>query len=449
MSRIIQSINGYLWGLPMIAVLLSLHIFSTLRYGFIQKNLGQGIRLSLRRQKGESGDISPFSTLATTLASTLGTGNIIGVSSAVALGGAGAVFWCWISGIFGMATQYAEGVLAVKYREKSSSGQFRGGPMYVLKNGVKSKTLGIVYALLASLCGLITGAAIQSKAVGDAIIRSYGKNVSVWVGIVTGILTALVIFGGISSISKLCTFFVPLMAGVYLIGCMTVLYINRAYLADSVIYIMKEAFSFEAALGGSVGSVILLSMRYGLSRGLFSNEAGLGTSSVVSACAQTENPVRQGLVTMTATFWDTVVMCLITGLMVVSSVLSRGESFEDFSKDASLCYKAFAQIPFVGEAVLCIGLVTFAFSTILGWEWTGESCFGYIFGEKRVSIYRFLWVAAVAFAPMLTADLVWSIGDLCNGLLIVPNGMALLMLSSEVREETHKYIGIYKKKHRT
>lgn len=449
MSRIIQSINGYLWGLPMIAVLLSLHIFSTVRYGFIQKNVLQGIKLSLKRQKGESGDISPFGTLATTLASTLGTGNIIGVSSAVALGGAGAVFWCWISGILGMATQYAEGVLSVKYREKSPSGQFRGGPMYVLKNGVGSKALGIVYALFASVCGLITGAAIQSNAIGDVVTMSGDKNTSLWVGVALGIVTAFVIFGGISSISRLCTFFVPFMAVLYVIGCLAVLYINRGFLAETIKYIMVQAFSLRAVAGGAVGSTLLLSMRYGLSRGLFSNEAGLGTSSVVSASAQTENPVRQGLVTMTATFWDTVVMCLITGLTIVSSVLSSGAELEKGYPGGELCRKAFAQIPYVGEGILSIGIVTFAFSTILGWEWTGESCFGYIFGESRVKVYRVLWVLAVALAPLLSVDLVWNIGDLCNGLLIIPNGVALLMLSGEVREETHRYISLYKKKHRT
>lgn len=445
MGTFIQTINGYLWGFPMIAFLFCTHILMTARTGFIQRRVFTGIRLSVAGEDSGKGNISPFSCLATSLASTLGTGNIIGVGTAVASGGAGAVFWCWVTGIFGMATQYCECMLSVKYRVKGENGEYSGGPMYVLQNGVGSRSLGMVYGVLAALCGLITGAAIQSNAISDVITETFGadhgsgKAIPLTVGIVTAILSALVIFGGLRSISKVCCFFVPFMAGAYILGCFVILFINRGVLWEALSLIIREAFSKKALTGGAQGSVMMLACRYGMARGLFSNEAGLGTSSVVSACANTTHPVRQGMISMTATFWDTVVMCFVTGVVIVSSCLSLSGEVLINGQGGVLCLQAFRQIPIVGEELLVFSMVTFAFSTILGWSVVGEKCIAFVFGGRVCKVYRILWVGAVLLAPMCALDGVWALGDLVNGLLVIPNVTGLIMLSSAVRGDTLEY----------
>lgn len=444
MSTFIQTLNGYLWGFPMIAFLFLTHIVMTVKTRVIQRKVFFGIRFSLSGDKGEKGEISPFSALATTLASTLGTGNIIGVGTAVALGGAGAVFWCWITGVLGMATQYCECFLSVRYRQKTAEG-YSGGPMYVLEKGVGSRRMGIFYALIASLGGLITGAAIQSNSIYNVVfetIRSRNEDfddriLSFVIGVVTAVLASLVILGGIKSISKVCSFFVPFMAIAYTLGCVAVLVINRNVLAESVVVIIKKAFSFKAVSGGMSGSAMMLACRYGMARGLFSNEAGVGTSAVVCASAQTSSPVKQGLVSMTATFWDTVVMCLITGVVIVSSVISDG-TVVSAADSGSLCYDAFCRIPVVGEGLLVFSMVTFAFSTILGWSAIGEKCIGFVFGDKSEKWYRVLWTGVVFAAPMISLEGIWSLGDLVNAFLVVPNVLGLLLLSSTVKSETKK-----------
>lgn len=444
----IQTLNGYLWGLPMIAFLFSTHIFMSVKTGFIQRKVFRGIRLSVTSEEKGRGDISPFSCLATSLASTLGTGNIIGVGTAVAMGGAGAVFWCWITGIFGMATQYAECMLSVKYRVKNEKGEYCGGPMYVLKNGVGSRTLGVFYGLMAALCGLITGAAIQTNAISNILVetaasKSFQANTSAIpfaVGAVTAFLAALVIFGGIKSISRVCSFFVPFMAGAYILGCICILFINRGVLCKALLIIIKEAFSLRAAAGGLQGSVMMLSCRYGMARGLFSNEAGLGTSSVVSACATTTHPVKQGIISMTATFWDTVVMCLVTGVVIVSSRLTlTGQADFSGAQGGALCLVAFCQIPFVGEGLLVFSMITFAFSTILGWSVVGEKCISFVFGERVCRLYRVLWVGAVLVSPLCALEGVWALGDFVNALLVLPNVTGLILLSKTVKKETCEY----------
>lgn len=447
MSTFIQTLNGYLWGLPMIAFLFLTHIAMTVRTGFIQRKVFAGIRLSVSGGEGKKGEISPFSALATTLASTLGTGNIIGVGTAVALGGAGAVFWCWITGILGMATQYCECFLSVRYRQQTPRG-YSGGPMYVLEKGVGSRRLGVFYALLASAGGLVTGAAIQSNSIFNVIFETvvsrdadaHGRILSVVTGLATAFFAALVIIGGLKSISRVCSFFVPFMALAYTIGCFAVLIINRNVIAQSLATIIKEAFSPNSVSGGAVGSVMMLSCRYGVARGLFSNEAGVGTSSVISASAYTSSPVSQGIISMTATFWDTVVMCLITGLVIVSSVISDG-SVVTAEDSGRLCYDAFCRIPKVGEGLLVFSMVTFAFSTILGWSAVGEKCIGYVFGAKSSKWYRVLWIGAVFAAPMVSLESIWDLGDLLNAFLVIPNVAGLLMLSGVVKRETLKELG--------
>ncbi len=453
MTSIIQELNGYLWGFPMIAFLFLTHILMSVKTKFVQRRVITAIKLSLRTPEGAKGEISPFKTLATSLASTLGTGNIVGVGTAVALGGAGAVFWCWLTGVLGMATQYAESLLAVMYRVKDEKENFSGGPMYVLERGLKSRRLGVVYAFLAGVSGLLTGAAIQSNSISEIVKTSlHGADRSVFIfqkevsltavvlGVVMALLTALVVFGGLGVISKVCSFFVPFMAVAYLGCCVAILFINRAYLGDAVKEILHGAFTLRSASGGFAGGTLLLSCRYGVARGLFSNEAGLGTSSVVSASALTPNPVRQGLVAMTAAFWDTVVMCLVTGLVVVSTILSDNSINISQAEGGVLCYKAFSLIPVAGEGLLVFSMVVFAFSTILGWSYTGEKCAGFIFSEKGCMVYRVLWVFAVLIAPVISFESVWSMADLCNALLAIPNVYALVALSGQIKSQTDLYI---------
>lgn len=449
MAYFIQTINGYLWGFPMIAFLFCTHIFMSVRTGFVQKNVLRGIRLSMKGSDKEKGELSPFSCLATSLASTLGTGNIIGVGTAVALGGAGAVFWCWITGVFGMATQYGECMLAVRYRTKSKDGLCAGGPMYVLSQGVGSKSLGAVYAFLAAVCGLITGAAIQTNSI-SAVITQYiqghslardnqgVKCIPILVGVVGAGLAAVVIFGGVRSIGKVCSFLVPFMALVYTLGCVAVLVINGDVLGKALALIIKEAFSLRSVGAGASGYVMMLSCRYGMARGLFSNEAGLGTSSVVSACARTDSPVKQGMIAMTATFWDTVVMCLVTGLVIVSTILKNPDL--TLSDGGALCLKAFALIPYIGELILVFSMVTFAFSTVLGWSLVGEKCAEFVFGHRITKPYRLMWILCVLLSPMVSLGVVWDFGDLINALLVIPNVTALVILSKEVRNDTKEYL---------
>ena len=452
MNSIIQTINGYLWGFPMIAFLFCTHLYMTYKTGFVQKKVIKGIVLSTKKPQGDAGNISPFETLATTLASTLGTGNIVGVSTAVALGGAGAVFWCWITGVLGMATQYAECLLSVRYRVKNSKGEFCGGAMYVLERGLKSRGLGIVYAFLAACCGLLTGASIQANSISGIIRESLGNprdNISFagadisLTGIVTGIilavLTGLVIFGGVQKISQVCSLFVPFMAVAYMAGCFVILCINGSVILDSLRLIIVSAFSVRSISAGALGGAMLVACRYGVARGLFSNEAGVGTSSVVSANAVTPNPVRQGLVSMTATFWDTVVMCLVTGVVIVSTLLSDSSLQSSDIEGGFLCYRAFQRIPFAGGGILVFSMVTFAFSTILGWCFTGEKCCEYVLGERGVPVYRFLWVVAVLVSPVVSFDAVWNLADLCNAFLAIPNVYSLVMLSPQIKELTLRF----------
>ena len=444
MGNFFENINGYLWGFPMIAFLFLTHLTMTVKTGFVQRKVFAGIRLSVKKDGAGGEAISPFAALATSLASTLGTGNIIGVGTAVAMGGAGAVFWCWITGVFGMATQYCECVLSVKYRDKDAKNEYAGGPMYVLKNAIGSRRISKLYALLAAVGGLITGAAIQTNAISSTLaetlnMSAYDRSTSWLLSFLVGggvsLLVALVIFGGLKSVSQICCMVVPFMAAAYTIGCVAVLVINREYLWDSIRLIVTQAFSLQGAAGGAAGSVMMLSCRYGASRGLFSNEAGIGTSSVICASARASSPIRQGLISMTATFWDTVVMCLVTGVVVVSTTLADTNVK---MQGASLCYEAFCRIPYVGRGILVFSMITFAFSTVLGWSAIGEKCVTFVFGTECAGTYRVLWIAAVFASAFVSLDGIWAMGDFINALLVVPNVWGLYMLCGEVGADTKK-----------
>ena len=430
-------ISGWLWGWPMIVLLLGTHLFLTVRLGVPQRKLLTGIRLSIKKDDKASGDVSQFGALATALAATIGTGNIVGVATAVALGGPGAVLWCWLTGIFGMSTKYAEGLLAVKYRVKGSDGRTYGGPMYALERGLNMKWLAVLFAVFTALASFGIGCTVQANSI--ALLANETFGVPTWVvGIFVCLLTAVVILGGVKSIARVCMVLVPVMALFYVVGCLAILCMNAEFVWPALKLIVSSAFNPSAAGGGFVGSTVMMAARYGIARGLFSNESGMGSAPIVAAAAQTRNPVRQALVSSTGTFWDTVIICALTGMVLVSSILA----YPDISYDdgAALTKVAFSKIPYVGAPLLTFGILTFAFSTILGWSYYGESAVNYIEGQRINRFYRILFIVALFFGCIINLDIIWNIADCMNALMAIPNLLALLLLSGVAARETRKYL---------
>ena len=441
-ASIVTAIDNWIWGLPMIVMLLGTHLFMTVRTGFIQRKTLTGIRLSLTKDPDSPGDVSQFQALTTALASTIGTGNIVGVGTAVFLGGPGAVLWCWLTGVFGIATKYAESLIAVKYRVQTKDGRMQGGAMYALERGLNLKWLGVLFALLAMLASFGIGCGTQINAISE-IIRS---NVSVpipplAIGIVFAAITAVVIIGGIKSIAVVCEKLVPFMAAFYVLGCVIILCINWDYLVPALQAIFTLAFQPGAVAGGLTGGGIRIAMQHGVSRGLFSNESGLGSAPLVASAAQTRNPVRQALVSATGTFWDTVVVCLMTGLVLVSTVMKNPQiNMDGFADGGQMTTAAFGQIPVLGPFILVIGIITFAYSTILGWSYYGERCCEYLFGKKGMLPYKILFVAVIVVGPVLSLDLAWTIANTLNAHMAIPNLIAVLLLSGVIARETRHYI---------
>ena len=430
-------VGDFLWGWPMIVLLLGTHVFLTFRLGIPQRKLFTGIRLSVQKDPGAAGDVSQFGALATALAATIGTGNIVGVATAVALGGPGAVLWCWLTGIFGMATKYAEGLLAVKYRVKGEDGHTYGGPMYALERGLNMKWLAILFAVFTALASFGIGCTVQANSI--ALLASKTFGVPDWaVGLFVCILAASVIIGGVKAIARVCTIFVPFMALLYVIGCVVILVMNSGYVWPAIKLIAESAFHPEAAGGGFVGAGIMMAARYGIARGLFSNESGMGSAPIVAAAAQTRNPVRQALVSSTGTFWDTVVICAMTGLVLVSSILAYPDI--TYADGAALTTVAFSKIPYIGAPLLSFGILTFAFSTILGWSYYGESAVNYIEKRRSNRFYRILYIVALFFGSIISLDLIRNIADCMNALMTIPNLTALLLLSKVAARETKKYL---------
>ena len=431
------SVSSLLWGWPMMILLLGTHIFLTIRLRCPQRKLFTAIRLSIKRDKDASGDVSQFGALATALAATIGTGNIIGVATAIALGGPGAVFWCWITGVFGIATKYAEGLLAIKYRVQTPTGKMLGGPMYALEKGLGWKTMAILFAIFTMIASFGIGNTVQANAIATIANNTYG--ISPWImGAVVCGLTAAVIIGGVKSIAKVCGMLVPFMALFYILGCIYILFVNHNYVWPAISLILKCAFTPEAAGGGFAGSSIMMVARYGLARGLFSNESGLGSAPIVAAAAQTRNPVRQALVSSTGTFWDTVIICALTGIVIVSSIIAYPDI--TYHDGAALTKMAFGKIPYVGESLLSVGLLTFAFSTILGWSYYGERAVEYLKGKKWSYVYRLLYIVAVYVGSIASLNIVWNIADCMNALMAIPNLLSLLFLNGILVHETRKYL---------
>ena len=445
-SSIITSLENWIWGAPMLILLCGTHIFMTLRTGFIQKKTFTGIRLSVTKDPDSLGDVSQFQALTTALASTIGTGNIVGGGTAVFMGGPGAVLWCWLTGVFGIATKYAESLIAVKYRVKTADGRMMGGAMYALERGLPWKTFGrvmaVVFALFAMLASFGIGCGTQINAIAEVMENNLPFAFPrIAVGIIFGIITAVVIIGGIKSIAVVCEKLVPFMAAFYVLGCIVILGINADYILPAVKAILTLAFQPGAVAGGLVGGGIHLALQYGVARGLFSNESGMGSAPLVASAAQTRNPVRQALVSATGTFWDTVVVCLMTGLVLVSTIMKNPNiNMDTIENGGQMTTAAFSQIPYIGPAILVIGIITFAYSTILGWSYYGERAAEYLIGRRAILPYKLVFLAVVVFSPVLALDLVWSIADILNALMAIPNLIAVLLLSGVIAQETRHYL---------
>jgi len=432
-----HELSSILWDWPMIVLLLGTHVFLTFRLRIPQRKLLTGIRLSVKKDGGAEGDVSQFGALATALAATIGTGNIVGVATAVALGGPGAVLWCWLTGIFGMSTKYAEGLLAVKYRVKAENGQWYGGPMYALERGLGMKWLAVLFAIFTALASFGIGCTVQANSIALLTHETFG--IPTWiVGCFVCVMTASVILGGVKAIARVCTVLVPFMALLYVLGCVVILCMNSNYVWPAIQLIVRSAFNPSAAGGGFVGATVMMAARYGIARGLFSNESGMGSAPIVAAAAQTRNPVRQALVSSTGTFWDTVVICAMTGLVLVSSILAYPDI--TYGDGAALTKVAFSKIPYIGAPLLTFGILTFAFSTILGWSYYGESAVNYIEGRRINRFYRILYIVALFFGSIINLDIIWNIADSMNALMAIPNLVALLLLSGVAAKETDKYL---------
>jgi AGCS family alanine or glycine:cation symporter len=431
---------AFVWGPPLLLLLVATHIFLTVRTGFVQRRVFHAIRLSFKKSGG-IGEISPFSALATSLAATVGTGNIIGVAASVSLGGPGAVFWCWLTGIFAMATKYGETFLAIVFRVKTPAG-WVGGPMYTIERGLGAPRLAKAYALFCALAALAVGAATQSNSMVTAIAEEFfSANEAAFSGAprlalyvtaaVTAAVAGLIVIGGLKKIGAVCTLLVPLMAVFYAGGCLAVLVLNRAFLVAALRQIVLSALNPRAVGGGFAGGAFIASMRYGVSRGLFSNESGLGSAAITAASAKTDSPDRQALITMTATFWDTVVVCALTGLCLVSET-ARNPGAADYSDGARLTFAAFSRLGAFGPKILTTALAAFAFSTVIGWYINGERASEYLH-RKSAPVYRLIYVAAVFFGGILPVSAVWGLADCLNGAMAVPNIASLLLLSGLMR----------------
>lgn len=426
-ERFVLTFQQYLWSFPMLFLLLGTHLYFTLRLGVIQRKLPLGIRLSI------TGEKQGFPALATALAATIGTGNIVGVATAIAIGGPGAVFWCWVTGVLGIATCYGECFLAAKYRIQKEDGTYAGGPMYVLEHVLHRKGMAIAFSLFTVAASFGIGSSVQAHSISMAVREQIGISPHM-IGITAGVLAGMVIIGGSSQIARVCTWLVPAMSFFYLGGCLFVLLINYETAWEAVRLIFRSAFTLPAAGGGLAGSAFMAGMRTGISRGLFTNEAGLGSIPITAATAKTRSAVEQGLISMTGPFWDTAVMCAITGIAVVSSMLARPGAYENVEMER-MCFVAFAELPFLGEELLSLSLVLFAFATIIGWNVYGECAAEYLWGSGGKKVYQVVYMLFVYLGAVISLDLVWGLSDLFNSFMAVPNLLCLWMLRENIIRE--------------
>ncbi len=436
LSQLIANISSFLWGMPMIIILMGAHLYFTILLKFPQRHILGAIRYYFSRDNNKMrGDISPFASLATALASCIGTGNIIGVATAISLGGAGAVFWCWMTGVLGMATRYAETLLAVEYRVKRDSGEMAGGAMYVLERALGMKWLAIVFAVFTVLASFGIGNTVQANAMATIINSEWGISTTTS-GLFIALLVALVIIFGVRGIARVASYLVPFMALFYIVGSLVILYFNREVMGQTISLILTSAFSPQSIGGGVVGGGVIIAMRYGIARGLFSNESGMGSTPIVAAAAKSQNPVHMALISATGTFWDTVVICAITGLVLVSSIII--DPTIDYSGGALLTHMVFSRLPY-GSMFLAVTLVCFTFSTILGWSYYAEKAIEYLTTEKAIKYYRVMWVVMVFVGAVTSLELIWNMADIMNALMAIPNIISLLLLGGVMKSIVKKY----------
>lgn len=435
--NLFKTISGFVWGPPLLILLVGTGLYlSIILRGLQFRQLGYSLWLAFikrRESSDDPGDISHFQALMTALSATVGTGNIAGVATAIAIGGPGALVWMWITGLVGMATKYSEALLAVKYRIKDANGNMSGGPMYYIERGLGWRWMGLIFAFFTAVAAFGIGNMVQSNSVADALNSTFNVPYGV-TGIVLVIATAAVILGGITSIGRVTGVLVPVMIGFYIAGSLIILFLHAGAIPAAFGLIFREAFSPTAATGGFIGATIMLTIRMGVSRGVFSNESGLGSSPIAAAAAKTNHPVSQALVSMTQTFIDTLVVCTMTGLvLVVTGVWSNGDS------GASLTSTAYGTGMVGGSYIVTIGLLLFAYSTIIGWSYYGERAIEYLIGEKAILPYRIVYSLVVGVGAILKLELVWALADVFNGLMALPNLIALLMLSPVVVAVSREY----------
>lgn len=447
--ELIEKINSFLWSYPLLFLLMGTHLYFTMKLKFPQLKIGKALKLSVMpetacetsKQAAVQGStltdtsaskpVSPFAALATTLAATLGTGNIIGVSTAVALGGPGAVFWCWITGVLGMATSYAECYLGSLFKEKNAENQYVGGPMYVIKNGLHKKGLAGFYAVCTLCAAFGVGCTTQANSLTQTTSLTWNLSPHL-VGIAAAVVAGLVLLGGIQSISKVCTKLVPALGFLYIAGCLILLFMNRSVLLESITTILSCAFNPNAALGGAVGTTLVAAARYGIARGLYTNEAGIGTAAIAAASSNTKDPSRQALVSMTAVFWDTVVMCLLTGLVIVANMLTHPETLAGVN-ETGLAAAAFNFLPIGGNTFLSLALVAFAITTLIAWSYLGERAVEYLFGTRFLSFYKLCYIVMIYIGAVIPLGVVWQCTDLVNAVMVIPNVIALFALQKYIK----------------
>ncbi|HEX3027442.1 MAG TPA: sodium:alanine symporter family protein [Clostridia bacterium] len=434
LEKAVSDFAGILWSWPMIAALFGTHIYLTFKLRGIQLHVFKAIRLSVSKEEHGVGDVSPFSSLTTALAATIGTGNIVGVATAIVSGGPGAVFWMWISGIFGMSTKYAESLLSVKYRVKMPDGSMAGGPMYVMERGLHKKWMGMLFAFFTAIAAFGIGAMVQANSISGMMLKTCA--IPPWVtGVTVAVLTSLVIIGGIKSISKVCSYLIPVMGLFYILSNLLILGLQWYSIPHTIQLIVTSAFSGQAALGGFSGAAAKEACRYGISRGLFSNESGLGSEPIVAAAARTGNPVRQALVSYTGTFWDTVILAAVTGIMIVNSGL-----WTQTSDGGTLTGEVFAAIPVIGPVMLSLALLTFTFATCIGWSFYAQKAVEYLLGPRAVRPYQFLYVLLIFIGSVFSIGAVWNFSDMANAFMCIPNLFSILALRNVVVKETDQYL---------
>lgn len=438
LESIVTTLSSWVWGGPMLVLLFGTHIYLTIRLGGLQfKTLPLAFKIIFTKSDDSDGDISHFSTLMTALAATVGIGNIVGVATAITLGGPGAIFWMWLTGLLGMATKYSEALLAVKYREKGPNGM-QGGPMYYLAKGANLPKLGAIFAFCTFIAAFGAGNMVQANSTASIFLNIFDIPLEV-TGVVLALLTGLVIIGGIKSIGKFTSLFVPVMILLYFFVIITALIMNFERVPDAFVLIFNHAFSSHAATGGFVGATLAAAIRFGVARGLFSNEAGLGSAPIVAAAAKTNDPVKQALVSMTGTFIDTVVICTLTAVTILSTdIWTQGISSADLTAQSVQSI-----LGNTGSIIIALCTALFAFSTLIGWSFYGEKAFEYLFGSNSVKSYRVVFTLIVYIGATMSLGFVWNFADLMNGLMAIPNLIGVFLLSKIIKSETDRYFKKY------